>query len=152
MYPAVALLAAVECVAFWRRPRALRRLPAFDWDWRAGAAVVLLVTDISLALAVPVSRTVQEDGGRQEEFVENVAAGLPLGASLHAAANFPETVLLVLSFRLRRNIEREPPDCYSQGYYLTSGDQELCSVSVASVVVSSSDYRLKLLRLSPSAQ
>lgn len=77
----------------------------------------------------------------------SLAAAVPAGASLRAAMNFPESVLLVLAYRLNRNIERQPVNCDSQGYYLTTGEENGCAAGVAPVVASSRDHRLNLLRL-----
>jgi 4-amino-4-deoxy-L-arabinose transferase-like glycosyltransferase len=145
-YPAVALLAAQECAALWRRRRALQCLSAISWNWHAAAAL-LVAMDLSIAVAVPISRTVQEDSGRQEAFVENVVAALPAGASLQAVPSFPETVLMVLAYRLDRRIERQPVNCFSQAYYLTTADLNGCAPGAATIVVSSSDHNLNLLRL-----
>jgi hypothetical protein len=139
-------LAAQECAALWRRRRALQRLSAISWNWHAAAAL-LVAMDLSIAMAVPISRTVQEDSGRQEAFVENVVAAMPAGASLQAVPNFPETVLMVLAYRLDRRIERQPVNCFSQAYYLTTADLNGCAPGAATIVVSSSDHNLNLLRL-----
>jgi 4-amino-4-deoxy-L-arabinose transferase-like glycosyltransferase len=147
IYPAVALLAARECAALWQGRRALR-LSTIGWNWRAAAAGLLVALDLSFAVVVPIRRTAQARRSRQERFVENVVAAVPAGASLRAAMNFPETVLLVLAYRLNRNIERQPVNCDSQAYYFTAAEENGCAAGVAAVVVSSSDHRLNLLHLS----
>jgi 4-amino-4-deoxy-L-arabinose transferase-like glycosyltransferase len=146
IYPAVALLAAQECVALWRSSGALWLPSGIGCNWKV-AAVVLFAVDIALAAAVPISREVQEDSTRQEEFVENVVAALPADAQVRAAANFPGTALLVLAYRLNRNIERRPVDCQSQAYYLGTGELVRCPAGAAPIVASSSDHSLNLLRL-----
>jgi hypothetical protein len=108
-YPAIALLAARECAASLRdgektnRQVWVRRLPAL--------AVVLGAVNMALAVAIPVSRTVQEDSNDQEEFVEEVVAKITGEPIVYASPDFPETVLLVLSYRLNRSIPLHSLQC-----------------------------------------
>jgi 4-amino-4-deoxy-L-arabinose transferase-like glycosyltransferase len=146
MYPAVALLAAAECVALWRYYRGLPLFSASRWTWRSAAAMLVAI-DITFAVSVPISRTVQEDTNRQEEFIENVVATLPPGAGLQATTNFPDTVLMVLAFRLRQNIPRQPACNRSSRYYLTRGEPSDCAAGNAPVLTAGSSSRGQYLAL-----
>ncbi|MGE5219372.1 MAG: ArnT family glycosyltransferase [Chloroflexota bacterium] len=146
IYPAIVLLAARECVSFWHG-RSAPRLPTIRWNWRTPAIGFLVTMDLALAAAVPIRRTVQQNRSRQEKFVENVVATVPAGASLQASKNFPEPVLLVLAYRLKRDIERQSLNCNSRAYYLTTGGADPCTAGDVQVVVSSSDHRLNLLQV-----
>ena len=120
IYPAVALLTARELqrwmdVSGVRATRLFRLYPKIA----AGAAIAML--DVVFALAVPISRTVQEDSSAQEEFVDDVIANVAPLSRLYAAPDFPETTLMVLAYRLDRRIARYRPKCDWDYYYLTSG-------------------------------
>jgi hypothetical protein len=64
-----------------------------------------------------ISSTVREDSSIQEEFVYDVIELVPRTAKLYAAADFPETTLLVLCYRLDRNIRPQAPGCEGDYYY-----------------------------------
>ena len=120
IYPAVALLAARE-LKTWVAAGHGRATGPVRFDRNVAAAVFIVLFNVSVALAVPISRTVQEDSSIQEEFVYDVIEFVPRTAKLYAAPDFPETTLLVLAYRLDRNIRRQAPECDGGYYYLTSG-------------------------------
>jgi 4-amino-4-deoxy-L-arabinose transferase-like glycosyltransferase len=120
IYPAVALLAARE-IRSWVAAGHGRTTGPLRCDRNVAAAAFIVLFNLSVALAVPISRTVQEDSSIQEEFVYDVIDIVPPTAKLYAAPDFPETTLLVLAYRLDRNIRRQAPECEGDYYYLTSG-------------------------------
>ena len=120
IYPAVALLAARE-LQTWMAARYVTAIGRIRFEPSVAAGVFIGVLNVSLALAVPISRTIQEDGSAQEQFVDDVIANVPLRSSLYAAPEFPETTLMVLAYRLDRRIARRRPHCDGDYYYLTAG-------------------------------
>jgi 4-amino-4-deoxy-L-arabinose transferase-like glycosyltransferase len=152
IYPAVALLAACECAAFLdtrRRASGNQRLRIRRW---IGAAVVIAAVDCSLGAAIPIGRTVREDSSDQEEFVEEVVAKIPRTATLYAAPNFPDSVLMVLAYRLNRDIQPQTLICQSGYYYLTvESFGNSCSPNIPTTVSASRKLDLQLLHLSAVA-
>ena len=132
-YPAVALLAGRAIAAAIEGPRAARNPPGereggLFFRWRVGpdAAMRLIIAtvilDVGQVVANPVIRAYQhrEERTAQVSFAEEVRAAVPRGASLFADSSFPETNLLVTSYRLRREIGRRPMGCTGQDYYFLS--------------------------------
>jgi 4-amino-4-deoxy-L-arabinose transferase-like glycosyltransferase len=118
IYPAVALLVAAECAAFLdsrRRRRGTERWQFGAWGL-AGATIGMTV--VSLAFAIPITRTIRQNRSPQEEFVEAVVAKVPATAALYAAPEFPGTVLMILAYRLNRSIQLQPIRCEGDYYYL----------------------------------
>ncbi|HEX9262916.1 MAG TPA: glycosyltransferase family 39 protein [Candidatus Binatia bacterium] len=147
IYPAVALLAARECAAFLNdRQRNERSL----WVRRSAAlAIVLAAIDVALAIAIPLSRTVQEDRNEQEEFVEAVVPKIARAPLLYAAPDFPETALLVLAYRLKRNIPFQSLPCQGDYYYFSSANLVgSCPAQIGRIVSSARKRNLRLLYVS----
>jgi 4-amino-4-deoxy-L-arabinose transferase-like glycosyltransferase len=136
IYPAVALLVARECAAFFDAEQKSGAKPRLWFARWGGAARVVAIFGLVLALAIPISRTVQEDSSEQEAFVEAITgklAGVP--AALYAAPNFPSTALIVLAYRLKRNIRSRPLPCRGEYYYLTTGNLAAsCAPKIVSTV------------------
>jgi len=120
IYPAVALLTARE-VRTWIAAGHGRASGPIRFDRNVAAGAFIALFNVSVALAVPISRTVREDSNIQEEFVDDVIEIVPRNARLYAAPDFPESTLLVLAYRLDRNIPRQAPECEEDYYYLMSG-------------------------------
>jgi 4-amino-4-deoxy-L-arabinose transferase-like glycosyltransferase len=123
IYPAVALLAARECAAFLDARQKAPGSPRIWIQGWAAAAVVIAVIDLLLAVGIPIIRTVQEDSSDQEEFIEEAIPKIPATAALYAAADFPETALIVLAYRLSRDIPSQPIKCQGDYYYLSGGNR-----------------------------
>jgi hypothetical protein len=120
IYPTVALLAARECAAFLdRRGKAFSDSQTAISRW-AAAAVFIATIDSALALAIPITRTAQEDTNDQEAFVEDVVPKIPATATLYATPEFPKTARMVLSYRLKRYIPLRRMTCEGDYYYLMS--------------------------------
>jgi hypothetical protein len=152
IYPAVALLAARECAAFLdARQKAPGKPRIWIQGW-AAAAVVIAVIDLLLAVGIPISRTVQEDSSDQEEFIEEAIPKIPATAALYAAADFPETALIVLAYRLRRDIPSQPIKCQGDYYYLSGGNSDsTCASNILRAVSATRKQTLQLLHVSNSS-
>ena len=120
IYPAVALLVARELKA-WVAARQGRVIAPGQFKLRVIATLIIALFNLTVAVAVPISRTVEEDSSIQEKFVDDVIDIVPRTSRLYAASDFPETTLLVLAYRLDRNIRRQVPECVGDYYYLTGG-------------------------------
>jgi 4-amino-4-deoxy-L-arabinose transferase-like glycosyltransferase len=120
IYPAVALLASRE-LQTWIAGRRFRAIAPGFFDPALTVGVIIAALNVPVALAVPISRTIQEDSSAQEEFVDGVIAEVPRTSRLYAAPEFPETTLMVLGYRLDRSIARDRPQCDGGYYLLTSG-------------------------------
>jgi hypothetical protein len=108
-----------------------------------------VVIDLSLGTAIPISRTVQEDSSDQEEFVEEVVAKIPGTAALYAAPDFPDAALIVLAYRLKRDIPSHAQDCQGDYYYLTiESFADSCSTKMMTTVASTRKQTLQLLHVS----
>jgi 4-amino-4-deoxy-L-arabinose transferase-like glycosyltransferase len=150
IYPAVALLAARECVAFLDSGRKIfgnPRTPISRW---VTSVVVLMTIDAALAAAIPISRTVREDSNDQEEFVEDLVPKIPPTAAVYAALGFPETARIVLAYRLKRDIPlRALMKCDEEYYYLTQGQTGAsCAPNNPTTMSASRDGTLQLLHVS----
>jgi 4-amino-4-deoxy-L-arabinose transferase-like glycosyltransferase len=119
IYPAVAALTARE-LETWVASGRGRATGAFGFERSAAAVAFIALFNFCVALAVPISRTVQEDSSVQEQFVDDVIEKLPRTAKLYAAPDFPETTLLVLAYRLDRNILRRAAECEGKYYYFSA--------------------------------
>jgi 4-amino-4-deoxy-L-arabinose transferase-like glycosyltransferase len=149
IYPAVALLAARELAAFlYARQGVLGNPRLWVKRWLA-AATVIAVMDFSLGTAIPIRRTVQEDSSDQEEFVEEVVAKIPATAALYAAPDFPDTALIVLAYRLKRDIPSQALECQGEYYYLTiEGSEDHCLPKMTTAVAGTRKQTLQLLHVS----
>jgi len=145
IYPAVALLAARECAAFLdARQKALGN-PRLGWTT---AATAIAVIGLLLGAAIPISREVREDSSHQEEFVEEVVAKIPGTAALYAAPDFPDTALIVLAYRLKRNIRHETLKCRGDYYYLSGESPGTSCPSRMPIVSNTSRQTLQLVHVS----
>jgi hypothetical protein len=152
IYPAVALLAAREVLGWSDGKNAASRYQSVRFHWRVAAVIIIVAIDLSLAVAIPISRTVREDHNDQEEFIEEIIPKIPRTATLYAAPDFPETALIVLAYRLNRNIERQTLQCEGDYYYLTEASPPSTCMPKASPIVSRAhDHKLLLLHLSNSS-
>jgi 4-amino-4-deoxy-L-arabinose transferase-like glycosyltransferase len=152
IYPAVALLAAREVLGWSDGKNAASRYRSVRFHWRVAAVIIIVAIDLSLAVAIPISRTVREDHNDQEEFIEEIIPKIPRTATLYAAPDFPETALIVLAYRLNRNIERQTLQCEGDYYYLTEASPPSTCMPKASPIVSRAhDHKLLLLHLSNSS-
>jgi 4-amino-4-deoxy-L-arabinose transferase-like glycosyltransferase len=150
IYPAVALLTARE-LKTWIAAGHTQLTGPVRFDRNLAGAVFFMLFNVSIALAVPISRTVREDSSSQEEFVYDVMEIVPPTAKLYAAPDFPETTLLVLAYRLERNIRRQTPDCEEDYYYLTGGSRPpSCSPSSPPALLAERKKALYLLRNTPA--
>jgi 4-amino-4-deoxy-L-arabinose transferase-like glycosyltransferase len=149
LYPAVALLAARECAIFLDvRPTGVENPRLHVKRWVAAAAV-LAVLDLSFGIAIPIRRTAQEDSNDQEEFVEDVVGKIPGTAALYAAPDFPDTALIVLAYRLKRDIPSHAQNCQGDYYYLTLGSSgDACSPKISTTVAGTRKQTLQLLHVS----
>jgi len=127
MNPAIALLAAREIARFIGPPepgvekRTARLSLPQRLAWLKNARVivaVMLILDVSFAVAMPVGRLLQRKQDRQTTFVKQVTTRVANDHTLIAAPSFPATVLMVLAYRLDRNIDRGPASCTGGYYYL----------------------------------
>jgi hypothetical protein len=152
IYPAVALLAARECAAFLDARQKSSGNPRIWIQGWAAAAVVIAVIDLFLAVGIPISRTVQEDSSDQEEFMEEAIPKIPGTAVLYAAADFPETALIVLAYRLRRDIPSQPIKCEGDYYYLSGGNSgTTCPSNILTTISATRKQTLQLLHVSNSS-
>ena len=152
IYPAVALLAARECAVFLDARRMASGNPRLRISRWVAAAAVIAAVDCSLGAAIPIGRTVREDSSDQEEFVEEVVAKIPRTATLYAAPNFPDSVLMVLAYRLNRDIQPQTLMCQGDYYYLTvESFGNSCSPKIPTTVSASRKLNLQLLHLSAVA-
>jgi 4-amino-4-deoxy-L-arabinose transferase-like glycosyltransferase len=151
IYPAVALLAAREIILLLdAKTEGLRRWTT-HLNWRPTAAIILLFVIFSLAMAIPISRTIREDSNDQEDFVEQVVPRIPITGVVYAAPDFPETVLMVLAYRTNRNIGRQAATCEGDYYYLSIETALHCSDStIAAPVAKMRDQGVRLLHVSHS--
>jgi 4-amino-4-deoxy-L-arabinose transferase-like glycosyltransferase len=148
LYPAVALLAGLECAAFLdsqeRRGTSSWRFPA----WRSAAAVMGLAV-LSVALAAPITRIVEEHRSRQEDFVEQVVSKVPATVPLYATRDVPGPVVAVLAYRLNRSIESRPINCNGDSYYVTKKDvRTLCVPRLQAIVSTDDKQSLHLVHIS----
>ena len=91
----------------------------------------------------------QEDSSDQEEFIEEVVAKLPVAAELYAAPDFPDTALIVLAYRLKRDIRSQALECQGDHYYLTiESSRDACSPKMATSVAGTRKQTLQLLHVS----
>ncbi|HXF76775.1 MAG TPA: glycosyltransferase family 39 protein [Methylomirabilota bacterium] len=145
IYPAVATLAAREgatllgtCQRFLDARG--RRLEA----WTLAALAVALM-DMTLAVATPISRTLEEDQSDQEEFFEEVIPKIPASAPLYAAPEFPATALKVLDYRLKRDIPLRSLKCRGDYYYLAARTpQAACPAKITVVAARGGRQPLQL--------
>jgi 4-amino-4-deoxy-L-arabinose transferase-like glycosyltransferase len=144
IYPAVALLAGRE-LKTWLAASHPRRIGSVRFDRNVAAAGFLTLLNISVALSVPISRTIEEEHSSQEQFVYNVFDFVPRTAPLYAAPDFPETTLLVLAYRLGRDISRRAPQCEGDYYVLTSGSAHSCWTTSPLVMLAKREKALHLL-------
>ncbi len=152
IYPAVALLAARECAAFLDARQKAPGSPRIWIQGWAAAAVVIAVIDFSLGAAIPISRTVKEDSNDQEEFVEEAIPKIPATAALYAAPDFPETALIVLAYRLKRDIQSQPIKCQGDYYYLSGGNSgTTCTPNTLRTISATRKQTLQLLHVSNSS-
>jgi 4-amino-4-deoxy-L-arabinose transferase-like glycosyltransferase len=146
LYPAVALLAALEVAAFLdsRERHATSRFSA----GRSAAAVIGLGV-LSVAFAVPISRIVQEHRSDQEEFVEEVVSKVPATAALYATPDVPATVVTVLAYRLNRSVQLRPIQCKGNFYYVTKQDPGTsCLPRLKTLVAGDDKQSLHLVHIS----
>ncbi|HZD40189.1 MAG TPA: glycosyltransferase family 39 protein [Terriglobales bacterium] len=130
LYPAVALLAGRILSRYIEGGHSVRIIPQTlhrllpgvrseaSRNFLVVASAVALV-GLCLAIATPVIRWSKMERSSQTDFVEKTKALVSEGASLKAAPTFPETTLIVLAYRLERQIPRTAPTCQESGYYLT---------------------------------
>src|SRR5207247_9120204 len=81
------------------------------------------LSDIAAGAAIVSSRKAQEHISDQEEYIEEAMPTIPATAALDPAADFPETALIVLAYRLRRDIPSQPIKCQGDYYYLRGGNR-----------------------------
>lgn len=149
VYPAVALLAAREIVAFLDAQQGTFVTRRFSIKASVAAVVVIAALDFTLAIATPVSRTVREDSSDQEEFFEEAIPEIPSTEPLYAAEDFPESALMVLAYRLNRDIRLRPLVCQGKYYYLaTESFAGSCAQSITSTESHSPKHSLQLLHVS----
>jgi 4-amino-4-deoxy-L-arabinose transferase-like glycosyltransferase len=149
LYPAVALLAARELAAFLDGRNEVLGNPLLGGKRWVAAATVIAVIDFSLGTAMPIRRTVQEDSSDQEEFVEAAVAKIPPTAVLYAAPDFPDTTLIVLAYRLKRDILSQALECQGEYYYLTiEGSENRCPPKMTTIVAGTRKQTLQLLHVS----
>jgi 4-amino-4-deoxy-L-arabinose transferase-like glycosyltransferase len=136
IYPAVASLVASECAAFLDFRK--QRRGTARWQLRASvlAAATIGMTVVSIAFAVPITRTLDENRSAQEEFVEEVVAKVPAAAALYAAPDFPDTVLMILAYRLNRSIQLQPIRCEGDYYYFTEQSAGISCLGYTQTAVS----------------
>jgi 4-amino-4-deoxy-L-arabinose transferase-like glycosyltransferase len=147
IYPAVALLAARECVAFLDSGRKIFGNPRTS-IW-VTSVVVLMTIDLALAAAIPISRTVRADSNDQEKFVEDLVAKIPPTAIVYAAPGFPVTARIVLAYRLKRDIPFRALRCDEEYYYLIRGQTSAsCALNNPATVSATRKGTLQLLRVS----
>jgi 4-amino-4-deoxy-L-arabinose transferase-like glycosyltransferase len=152
IYPAVALLVAAECAAFLDARRCGREGPRWQRSAVRSAPAVLGIGVLSLALAAPISRAARENRSDQDEFVEDVVLRLPANAALYAAPRFPETVLIVLAYRLNRNIETRPIQCDGDSYYLSTNTGSSCLGDAQTTVSHRGKQPLQLIHIAPRSR
>jgi len=129
LYPAVALLAAralgqwLDCGDSLSGTRRLRRflspgtvLAPPKRPLALASTVVLII--VCLAIATPVARWSQMERSTQTAFFERTINLLPQEATVEADPSFPETDLIILSYRLNRPIPRKVAACEGTDYYL----------------------------------
>jgi 4-amino-4-deoxy-L-arabinose transferase-like glycosyltransferase len=120
LYPAIALLAA-RALAGWCAP------------WPRRAVVAFLVLDLTALAGAQIVRTVAYRDDDLPTFARTVATLLPRDAILRATPGVTENTLLILAWRLGREIARAPLDC--DAYYLrrvpSRGDARLVDVLAA---------------------
>lgn len=113
LYPAVALLAGRALARLWS---ALPERPA-----RALVAAIVVV-DVGVVLVGQLVRVHRAEGRSLVPFAAAVAAEVPRAAPLVADASLDESDLLVLAYRLDRDIPRLEPDatCVAGAHRLAS--------------------------------
>jgi 4-amino-4-deoxy-L-arabinose transferase-like glycosyltransferase len=153
IYPAVALLVAAECAAFLDSREHERKTPRWQFRSWSSAAALFVMTALSIAFAVPITRTLEEDRSGQEEFVEEVVAKVPATALLYAAPKFPDTVLVILAYRLNRSIQSQPIRCDGDYYYLAEQSAGSSCLQYAQIAVSHGGKRpLQLIHVLQSSR
>lgn len=125
LYPAIALLAA-RALAPW----------CAAWPSRALAACVAL--DVAILGGVQIARTVAWRADDLPPFARAVAEMVPPDAILRATPGVTEDTLLILAWRLGRDVLRSPLEC--DAYYLrpvpSRGDARSIDVLAATPQVS----------------
>jgi hypothetical protein len=149
LYPAVAVIAALEIAAWLRRGDTLS---VGGRRFRRIVAVCALISflDVLFPVVVPVRREIREHRSAQEAFVERVVRAVPATSPLYATQDFPEFTLIVLAYRLNRNIPRYDPQCPIP-YYSLIGEAELsnCPAAEISAVLTEREKRFYLVRNAP---
>ena len=153
IYPAVALLAARECVAFLDSAGKVFSNPRTSVSRWVTFAIVLMTIDLVLAAAIPISRTVREDSNDQEKFVEDLVSKIPPTAPVYAAPGFPLTARIVLAYRLKRAIPFRGMKCDEEYYYLVRGQTSaFCAPNNPATVSATREGTLQLLRVSMASR
>jgi hypothetical protein len=129
MNPAIALLAAREIARLMEErtdPQTQKRIAIGSssrflrlLEKARVAVAIMVVLDVSFAVGLPLGRMLQRKQDRQTMFVQQVAGRMAKNDTLIAAPSFPTTVLIVLAYRLERNIDRAPATCTGGYFYLT---------------------------------
>jgi 4-amino-4-deoxy-L-arabinose transferase-like glycosyltransferase len=103
LYPAIALLAA-RGLAPWCAAQPARALAA------------LVALDVSVLGAVQLARTIESYDDDLPKLVEAIEERLPVDVALRATPGVSEDALLILAWRLGREVQRAPFAC--DAYYL----------------------------------
>ncbi len=152
IYPAIALLAARECAAFLDSGRKIFSNPRTSISRWVTCAIVIMTIDLTLAVAIPISRTVREDSNDQEAFVEDVVPKIPAAAAVYAAPGFSQTARIVLAYRLKREIPFRTMTCEGEYYYLTPGTPgDFCAPNNPTTLSASGKRKLQLLHVSDAS-
>jgi 4-amino-4-deoxy-L-arabinose transferase-like glycosyltransferase len=155
IYPAVALLAARALAAVSEsggetaehlhalRARLVRLVRS-----PARLAVAIAVVDLALILPNPTVWRHWVADKRILSFVAEVSAAAPRNGPLFADADLHNTDLIVMAYRLQRNILRKPIACAAlNDYFLVPADSSDLAGTAMKIVASSESNRMALVRV-----